>query len=153
MNNNQPIKREERLHRAYDEIERMHLGDQEAADKLALKALLVMRGAVTPALFTGGRGVTIYPTIAKYVRASNADTLSALVDDVLRNISPEFVAHPALGKPVQDIYADEAAQKARDLLQEETIPLVILMKKNYQSFVEPEEAVEEEAVPEEETNV
>lgn len=151
MSNGQPIKREERLRRAYAEIERMHLGDREAAVKLALKALLVMRGAVTPALFTGNRGVTIYPTIAKYVRASNAETLSALVDDVLRNISPEFVAHAALGDPIQDIYADKAAQEAKDLLQEETIPLVILMKKIYQSLVEPEEAVEEEA--EEESNV
>jgi hypothetical protein len=150
MSNGQPIKREERLRQAYGEIEQMHLGDREAAVKLALKALLVMRGAVTPALFTGGRGVTIYPTIAKYVRASNADTLSALVDDVLRNISPEFVAHPALGEPVQDIYADEAAPDARTLLQEETIPLVILMKKVYQQFVVPEEEIPEE---EEKTNV
>lgn len=150
MSNGQPIKREERLRQAYGEIEQMHLGDREAAVKLALKALLVMRGAVTPALFTGGRGVTIYPTIAKYVRASNADTLSALVDDVLRNISPEFVAHPALGEPVQDIYAGEAAPDARALLQEETIPLVILMKKVYQQFVAPEEEIPEE---EEETNV
>ncbi len=139
--------REERLRKAYEAIEEMELGEREAQVKLALKALLVMRGAVNPSLFTGGQGVKIYPTIAKYVRASNAETLSGLVDDVLRNISPEFIAHPILGDPVQDVYVGEAAPKARALLQEETIPLVLLMKKVYQQFVEPEESTtaEEEA--------
>lgn len=135
--------REKRLRKAYEAIETMTLGEREAEVKLALKALLVMRGAVNPSLFTGGQGVNIYPTIAKYVRASNAETLSGLVDDVLHNISPEFVAHPILGDPVQDIYVGKAAPKARALLQEETIPLVILMKKLYQQFVEPDEATTE----------
>jgi len=152
MSNGQqpPLPREERLRKAYEAIEQMQLGEREAEVKLALKALLVMRGAVSPALFTGGRGVNIYSTIAKYVRASNAETLSGLVDDVLRNISPEFIAHPALGEPVQDVYAGKAAPQARMLLQEETIPLVILMKKVYQQLVAPEESTPE---TEEETNV
>ena len=144
MNNNQqPLGvREQRLREAYEAIEQMQLGDREAEVKLALKALLVMRGAINPAVFTGSRGVTIYSSIAKYVRASNAETLSGLVDDVLRNISPEFVAHPALGQPVQDIYSGKAAPAARALFQEETIPLVILMKKVYQQFVAPDEEEE-----------
>lgn len=151
MSNHQPTKksREERLRQAYDAIEQMQLGDRDAEVKLALKALLVVRGALNPSVVD----TTIYYKIAKYVRASNAETLSALVDDVLRNISPEFIAHAALGDPVQDVYAGAAASKARELLQEETIPLVILMKKIYQSFIEPEEAVEEEQSAEEASDV
>ncbi|MGB9774687.1 MAG: hypothetical protein ACP5OO_13285 [Chloroflexia bacterium] len=136
MTGNQGSSREQRLRNAYQAIEQMQLGEREAEVKLALKALLAVRGALNPTIIDE----TIYYKIAKYVRASNAETLSALVDDVLRNISPEFIAHSALGDPVQDIYAGEAASEARELLQEETIPLVILMKKIYRE----EELSEEE---------
>ncbi|MGQ9627969.1 MAG: hypothetical protein ACUVV0_13825 [Anaerolineae bacterium] len=150
MSNDQQVSREQRLRQAYEAVKQMQLGEREIEVKLALKALLVMRGAVSPTLFTGGRGVNIYSTIAKYVRASNAETLSGLVDDVLRNISPEFIAHPALGEPVKDIYAGEEAPKAKELLQKETIPLVILMKKVYQQYVGLDEPTSE---AEEVTNV
>lgn len=131
--------REMRLHQAYEYIETMDLGEREAAVRLALKALLVMRGALAPRVVD----VKIYSTLAKYVRASNAETLSALVDDVLDNVSPQFIPHPALGSPVEDIYATDVAPAALALLQEETIPLVILLKKVYQQFVEPEEETTE----------
>lgn len=133
-------RREIRLRRAYEYIEAMNLGEREADVRLALKALLVMRGALNPHVVD----VEIYSTLAKYVRASNAETLSALVDDVLDNVSPQFIPHPALGSPVEDIYATDVAPAALTLLQEETIPLVILLKKIYQQFVEPEEETEEE---------
>jgi hypothetical protein len=138
--------RETRLRQAYEYIEAMDLGEREAAVRLALKALLVMRSALAPRIVD----VKIYSTLAKYVRASNAETLSALVDDVLDNVSPQFIPHPALGSPVEDIYAADISPSALALLREETIPLVILLKRVYQQFVEPEEDIEEEATESEE---
>jgi len=145
MAEDQQSSREQRLRQAYEAIEYMQLGEREAEVKLALKTLLVMRGAMNPSVVD----VKTYSRLAKYVRASNAETLSALVDDVLHNVSPEFVSHPALGSPVEDIYASDAAPDALALLQEETIPLVILLKKVYQQFIGPEEEVSAE---EEESN-
>ena len=50
---------------------------------------------------------------------------------------------------MEDIYREtETAKRARELLKEETVPLVILMKKIYQSFIEPEEVAEEEQAEE-----
>lgn len=137
------VSTEEILLQSYEAIDQMHLGERDPAVKLALKALLVVRGALNQAVINE----TIYSRIAKYVRASNAQTLPGIVHDVLRNISPEFIAYRALGAPVQDIYSPEAAPEAMQLLQQETIPLVILMKKVYQQF-SPQEApasLEEEA--------
>ena len=145
MTETQQSSREQRLRQAYQAIEQMQLGEREAAVRLALKALLVMRGALNPRVVDA----QTYSRLAKYVRASNAETLSALVDDVLDNVSPEFIPHSALGIPVEDIYASGIAPAALDLLREETIPLVILLKKVYQQFVAPEE----EEISEEETNV
>jgi len=139
MSNNQ-VSREQRLRQAYDAIEQMQLGERDAAVRLALKALLVMRGALNPNVVDA----KTYSRLAKYIRASNAETLSALVDDVLDNVSPEFIPHPALGSPVEDIYATDIAPDALALLQEETIPLVILLKKVYQQFVAPEEEISKE---------
>mgnify|MGYP001074709595 CR=1 FL=1 len=137
--------REMRLRQAYEAIETMELGEREAAVRLALKALLVMRGALNPRVVD----IKTYSTLAKYVRASNAETLSALVDDVLDNISPQFIPHPALGSPVEDIYTADVASTALALLQEETIPMVILLKRIYQQFVEPQEETAEETTEEE----
>lgn len=127
--------REVRLQQAYEYIENAELGERQSAVSLALKALLVMRGALQPAVLD----VRIYSRLAKYIRASNAQTLAALIDDVLRNISPDFVAHPTLGLPVEDIYQANDAPEALQLLEEETIPLVILLKRIYQRYVEPDE--------------
>ncbi len=135
MNENNVGKREKRLLQAYEYIEAADWGEREAAVQLALKALLVMRGALNPRVID----LKIYSTLAKYVRASNAETLSALIDDVLDNVSPQFIPHPALGSPVEDIYATDAASDALALLKDETIPLVIMLKKIYQQFVESEE--------------
>ncbi|MEA3349696.1 MAG: hypothetical protein U9Q82_03655 [Chloroflexota bacterium] len=137
--------REERLHQTYEAIESMELGERESAVRLALKTLLVMRGALNPRVVD----VKIYSTLAKYVRASNAETLSALVDDVLDNVSPQFIPHQALGRPVEDIYAADIAPGALRLLKEETIPLVILLKRVYQKFVDHDEKTKEETTEEE----
>lgn len=159
-NQQQPTKpREERLREAYVAIEQMELGDRDAEVKLALKALLVIRGSIRLPETPDARRKTLrrlYPAIAKYIRASEAETLGALVNDVVGALSPDwgFVSHKALGDPVEDVYRDgKMSQRAREILKEETIPLIILMKKIYQSFIEPEEAIEEEQSTEEASNV
>jgi hypothetical protein len=160
-NNRQPqASREQRLRQAYDAIEQMQLGEREAEVKLALKALLVARGCIRLPSSPQARRkmlLRVYPALVKYSRASEAETLGALVNDVIGALSPDwdFSPHRALGDPVEDIYQkSKTARHARELLKEETVPLVILMKKIYQSFIEPEEAIEEEqAETQEEINV
>lgn len=104
------------------------------AVRLAVQALLLMRGGMNPELFTRpDRRFNPYPALVKYIRASNTETLGALVDDVLRNISPEFITLRSLGLPAEEIYrSDELGQQAMALLKEETTPLVMLMKRLYQ---------------------
>lgn len=160
MAENQKSSREQRLRQAYEAIEQMQLGEREAEVKLALKALLIARGCIRLPETPQARRKTLqrlYPALVKYSRASEAETLGALVNDVIGALSPDwdFSPHRALGDPVEDIYQEnETAKRARELLKEETVPLVILMKKIYQSFIEPEEATEEEqAEVEEATNV
>ncbi len=149
-NSQLPKSREERLRMAYEAIERMQLGEREAEVKLALKALLIARGCILLPETPEARRKTLqrlYPALVKYSRASEATTLGALVNDVIGALSPDwdFSPHRALGDLVEDIYqGGETAKRARELLKEETVPLVILMKKIYQSFIEPEEATEEE---------
>ena len=105
-----------------------------SAVRLAVQTLLLMRGGMNPDLFARpDRKFNPYPALVKYIRASNAETLGALVDDVLRNISPEFITLPSLGLPAEEIYrSDELGQQALTLLKEETTPLVMLMKRIYQ---------------------
>ncbi len=154
MTANQKALREEHLQKAYQEIANMQLGERDAEVKLALKALLVIRGSIRLPETPDARRRTLqrlYPAIVKYTRASEAETLGALVNDVIGALSPDwdFSSHRALGDPVRDIYQEsETAKRARALLKEETVPLVILMKKIYQSLIETEEATEEEQTEE-----
>ena len=108
----------------------------ERADsvRLAVKALLLMRGALDPQLFKRKEKFNPYPVLVKYIRASNAETLGELTDEVLRAISPNFVTLPSLGELAEAIYHPEVEcdAMALKLLQEETTPLVMLMKKIYQ---------------------
>ena len=108
----------------------------ERADsvRLAVQTLLLMRGALDPQLFKRKEKFNPYPILVKYIRASNAETLGGLADEVLRAISPNFITLQSLGELAEAIYRPEAASdaKALKLLQEETTPLVILMKRIYQ---------------------
>ena len=107
--------------------------DRASAVKLAVKALLVVRGALHPKLFTRG-DFNPYPAINKYVRASNSETLAGLVDDTLRNISPEFITLQALGEAAAALYTGgDVEAQAIAVLKEETIPAVLLMKSLYQA--------------------
>jgi len=122
------------------------------AVQLAVQALLLMRGGMNPDLFAKqDRKFNPYPALVKYIRASNTETLGALVDDVLRNISPEFITLRSLGIPAEEIYrSDELGQQAMTLLKEETTPLVMLMKRLYQEargFDEADAASVESSTP------
>jgi stage V sporulation protein SpoVS len=114
-------------------IDNLALQSERApAVKLAVKALLVVRGALHPKLFSKG-DFNPYPAINKYVRASNQETLAGIVDDALRNISPEFITLQALGDAAAALYANgDVEAQAIAILKEETIPVVLLMKSLYQ---------------------
>lgn len=92
----------------------------------------MVRGALHPKLFAKG-DFNPYPAITKYVRASNRETLAGIVDDTLRNISPEFTTLQSLGDAVAALYAGgELETQGLTILREETIPAVLLMKSLYQ---------------------
>lgn len=106
--------------------------ERAPAVKLAVKALLVVRGALHPKLFVRG-DFNPYPAINKYIRASNQETLAGMVDDALRNISPDFITLQALGDAAAALYiGGEVENEAVTILKEETIPVVLLMKSLYQ---------------------
>ncbi|MCP4372439.1 MAG: hypothetical protein GY797_30690 [Deltaproteobacteria bacterium] len=125
-------------------------GERAEAVRLAVKALLVIRSGLHPSLFQKAQHFDPYPVIAKYVRASNAETLAGLVDDTLRNISPQFVAskEKAVGTAVADLFrGGEVEKTAVSLLKTETIPVVMFMKFLYQQaggFDEIEQTSSEE---------
>ena len=103
--------------------------------KLAVQTLLLMRGPLDPRLFKRKGKFNPYPVLVKYIRASNAETLGGLANDVQLAISPNnFVTLRSLGELSEGIYRSEAklVAEALSLLKEETTPLVMLMKKIYQ---------------------
>ena len=116
----------------------------ERADsvRLAVQTLLLMRGALNPQLFKGEKSFNPYPVLVKYIRASNAETLGGLADEVLRAISPNFITLRPLGELSEAIYRSKSKFDAETLklLQEETTPLVMLMKKIYQDARGSDEA-------------
>ena len=116
----------------------------ERADsvRLAVQVLLLMRGALDPQLFKRAKKFNPYPVLVKYIRASNAETLGGLADEVLRSISPNFITLRSLGELAEAIYRPESELDAAalKLLQEETTPLVMLMKKIYQDARGSDEA-------------
>ena len=126
---------EETLVEALETTKELDLkSDRADSVRLAVQALLLMRGALDPQLFKRKEKFNPYPVLVKYIRASNAETLGGLVDEVLRAISPNFITLQSLGELAEAIYHPEAETdvKALKLLQEETTPLVMLMKKIYQ---------------------
>ena len=113
------------------------VGERAEIVRLAVKTLLVIRGALHPAMFKKakrvGKILNPYPLITKYIRASNAETLGGLVDDVLRNISPDFLTLQAAGEAIPGLFTGGTMEDAAvSLLNEETIPVVMLMKSIYQ---------------------
>lgn len=126
---------EQTLTDALETIRNLDLQSSRAdAVRLAIQTLLLMRGALDPKLFSGEKKLNPYPILVKYIRASNAETLGSLADNVLRAISPNFITLRTLGSLAEAIYhpSSELDRQALLLLQEETTPLVMLMKKIYQ---------------------
>ncbi|MBC6962777.1 MAG: hypothetical protein DWB48_08620 [Nitrosomonas sp.] len=126
---------EQTLADALETIKNLKLQSGRAeAVRLAVQTLLLIRGALDPKLFTGEKKLNPYPVLVKYTRVSNAETLGGLADDVLRAISPNFITLRSLGDLAEAIYQPpgELDRQALLLLQEETTPLVMLMKKIYQ---------------------
>ncbi|MDE0013598.1 MAG: hypothetical protein OXU36_20820 [Candidatus Poribacteria bacterium] len=108
--------------------------DLDESVKLAVQTLLLMRGPLDPKLFKRKEMFNPYPVLVKYIRASNAETLGGLVNDVQLAISPNFITLRCLGEVTETIYRSETkfVNEALRLLKEETTPLVMLMKKIYQ---------------------
>ena len=108
--------------------------DRADAIRLAVQALLLMRGSLNPELFKRQGKFNPYPYLVKYIRASNAENLGSLTDEVIRAVSPNFITLRSLGELAEAIYRPktELDDAALSLLKEETIPLVMLMKKIYQ---------------------
>ena len=132
---NAPKPLETTLAKALETTKELDLKSERADSvRLAVQALLLMRGALNPQLFKGGKNFNPYPVLVKYIRASNAETLGGLADEVLRAISPNFITLRSLGELAEAIYRPETEcdVEALRLLQEETTPLVMLMKKIYQ---------------------
>lgn len=122
---------EQTLAKARDTIINLQLqSNRSDAVRLAVQTLLLIRGGLPYAVVKDNP----YPVLVKYIRASNAETLGGLADDVLRSISPNFITLRSLGDLAEAIYSpsEELDQQALQLLQEETTPLVMLMKKIYQ---------------------
>lgn len=132
---NAPKSLETTLAEALETTKELDLKSERADSvRLAVQALLLMRGALNPQLFKGEKNFNPYPVLVKYIRASNAETLGGLADEVLRAISSDFITLRSLGELAEAIYRPEAEHdvEALRLLQEETTPLVMLMKKIYQ---------------------
>ena len=109
--------------------------------RLAVQVLLLMRGALN----LHEKKDNPYPRLVKYIRASNAETLGGLADEVIQAISPtNFITRRALGELAEAIYCPdtELEQAALRRLQEETTPLVILMKKIYLDVWASDEAAD-----------
>lgn len=131
--NEEPTKSplEQTLAKALETTKELQLQSKRAdAVRLAIQTLLLMRGGLDYRLVKDNP----YPVLVKYIRASNAETLGGLADDVLRAISPNFITLRSLGDLAEAIYSPpgELDQQALQLLQEETTPLVMFMKKIYQ---------------------
>ena len=122
---------EETLTDALTITKELNLGESV---KLAIQTLLLMRGPIDPQLFQRKEKFNPYPVLAKYIRASNAETLGGLANDVQLAISTNFVTLRSLGEVTEAIYQSksEHVDEALKLLKEETIPLVMFMKKIYQ---------------------
>ena len=128
---NKPKTLEETLTDALQATERL---DLDESVKLAIQTLLLMRGPLDPKLFKRKNMFNPYPVLVKYIRASNSETLGSLANDVQLAISPNFVTLRCLGEVTEVIYQSkpEHVDEALRLLKEETMPLVMLMKKIYQ---------------------
>lgn len=139
----QPAKSgEQKLQEVYAEIDKTAL---ETDVKIAVKALLTIRQAVNWSLAVKkGVGYQVDPAIIKYIRASSAQDLPKLVNEVLEKLPFDLIFRPALGSFAYDLYSQAtggevsrtAWEKALVRVKKETIPLFLISKKFYQDTEE-----------------
>lgn len=113
----------------------------DADVKIAVKALLTIRQAVNWSLAVEkGVGYQVDPAIIKYIRASNAQELPKLVNEVLEKLPFDLIFRPTLGNFAYDLYSKTTDdkdnrttwEKALRRVKRETIPLFLISKKFYQ---------------------
>jgi hypothetical protein len=133
---------EQRLQEAYAEVDKTTL---DADVKIAVKALLTIRQAVDWSQAVKKEvGYQVDPAIIKYIRASSAQELPRLVNEVLEKLPFDLIFRSGLGSFAYDLYpkADEASgcrtawEKALVRVKKETIPLFLISKKFYQDTEE-----------------
>jgi len=133
---------DQRLREAYAALERTAL---EPDVKIAVKAILTIRQAVNWATVDPEeRKGKVDATIVKYIRASSAQSLPALMDEVLKKLPYEKIFRQPLGEFALDIYpqltTDEEARRLRESalqrVKQEPIPLFLISKKFYQDTQE-----------------
>ncbi len=133
---------DERLAEAYQALESTSL---EPEVKIAVKAILTIRQAINwAAVSEEERKGKVDAAIVKYIRASSAQNLPSLVNDVLNRLPYEKIYRRALGDFAMDVYprvtTDEGEAKlwerAFQRVKRETIPLLMLSKKFYQATEE-----------------
>ena len=107
---------EKALAEAIETTNNLELKSERAdAVRLAVQALLLMRGALDQQLFRRPEKFNPYPVFVKYIRASNAETLGSLVHQVLVAISPNFTTLRSLGELAEAIYRSETELDAAAL--------------------------------------
>jgi len=128
---------EERLEEAYEALKHTPL---EPDVKIAVKAILFIRQAINWAsVEEEERKGKVDAVIIKYIRASSAQSLPALIDDVLKRLPYEKIFRRPLGDFAMDVYPQgdkEQWERAFQRVREETIPLFVLSKKFYQETEE-----------------
>jgi hypothetical protein len=136
-----PKSGEQKLQEAYAQIDKTGL-DEDV--KIAVKAFLTIRQAINwSQAVEKGIGYQVDPAIIKYIRASNAQDLPELVNEVLEKLPFDRIFRPALGDFAFDLYpniADEASRtvwkRACTRVKKETIPLFLISKKFYRGDTE-----------------
>jgi len=133
---------DQRLQEAYAELDKTNL---EPDVKIAVKAVLTIRQAVNwGKAVEKGVGYQVDPALIKYIRASTAQDLPKLVNDVLEKLPFDLIFRPALGDFALDLYpqvtADEKSktswERAFVRVKRETIPVFLISKKLYQDTQE-----------------
>ncbi|MFZ2486706.1 MAG: hypothetical protein WAZ19_01180 [Anaerolineae bacterium] len=130
---------DQRLQEVYDRLNNTVL---EPDVKIAIKAMLTIRQAVNWHLVR--EKLQVDGTIIKYIRASNAQNLPTLVNEVLEKLPFDLIFRPALGDFALDLYRhkrdDETSlsawDKAFQRIKKETIPIFLISKKFYQDSEE-----------------
>lgn len=130
---------EERLEEAYRALEASPL---EPDVKIAVKAILTIRQSINWAVIDKEERGRVDEVIIKYLRASSARSLPALINDVLNRLPYPKIYRRPLGDFMMDVYPHTDAQgqkqweQAFQRIRQETIPLLVISKKFYQDTQE-----------------